>query len=1352
MSSFTGLHRLSLHLVLIQSRKHILTNTFSPKHTLFWRLKVLLFAGATLLLFEILLPQKAVAASCSTNTITRISAPGKFYIDSGTTPASLGMYVGYKITNNSGSAYSDLWVKLENFTGGIIGLGTNEDGIVHVGYLASGGTTTVYVYLKATGAPTGNTNSTAQQHTVSLYPSRPNLATSICGDDFSLVTEQTIQAQSNKVDNVVSGPIPSALGGIVTLTVTGETGILGATGFFSLSPASDPNWRANSYQLISSQVILSGGNTGLYNNQLYLSGLNKENTFYTTIYTFVAVDTTTTPTAVTPVNYIGSGNAQLKHNNTTTTGSGAAFPPIQPADNTVRISSKTANPTNLPTGGTVNYTITLTNSSQNSAIVLDDIVDTLPANTSYVAGSAKFNGASISNPTISGQTLTFRQLFSVPAINPTTGGNGTSVLTYQVVLPNVSGNYTNQVIGHIGDSVLIDTTLNITDNVPATASVTVGAATFSVSGTVFEDPNYGGGAGRPLSTTGTIVRLGAVVELYDSLGNFVATTTTDASGKYSFTVGSGNFRIRVVNRTVVSSRNLTTPAPTDPLLPVQTFRTDGSSGAAVGVVDRVGGEKPENSDPAVNTSTQTLAALNAITQSEVLSLTPVTVGTANINGLDFGFNFDTIVNTRDTGQGSLRQFVINSNAFANTGLAQVGQPAGKEVSIFMIPLPASLPIPTGLRTGLTNQLNTAGVAVIKLGTTLRITDADTSIDGRTQTNNIGNTNSLTLGSGGNVGVDNLSLAQLNAPEVELINSGSVIHGITVDGANATIQGIAIHGFGTIGNNRGDILLQAANPLVTQNAIGFTANSFTAPTTNQSQSGIVVNGSTNATITNNIIGFTNERGILGGRSAIDLSGLVIRENEIKQPGNVSGTTGQHSAIELSPNTIGNISITRNLLTDSQADSGIAIRPAVSGSSSNFLVQNNSILRNGAGNTSGFGILLQASSTNDLQGIKIDKNVLNQNRRGINSQQTAVTISKNVVSNSLGGYGIAIEAGKQKNKITQNSIFGNVGVGIDLGNTANGITPNNGAISTTISNQDLDYPLITLATINSGVLTTKGYVGNNPAGNAAFGNLILEFFIADNSPTDQNGEVVVGDNRSKPHGEGKTYIGSCTTDANGIFGNSTNPCTFSNAGTLGLTTATNITATATDSNGNTSEFSASPSSKANLILVKRITATTSAATGLRTDHSSYIHESGSTKDNDPAWPSNYLLGSIDPGQVRPGDEIEYTIYYLNNGENRISQAKICDAINKSLDFVPDFNSSNVAKGILLSPSGSTSQYLTNISGDDQGEYSNTSPTDCNLASNTTADQSTNTVVVDAASNSNPILGGAYGSIKFKVKVKS
>jgi hypothetical protein len=149
-------------------------------------------------------------------------------------------------------------------------------------------------------------------------------------------------------------------------------------------------------------------------------------------------------------------------------------------------------------------------------------------------------------------------------------------------------------------------------------------------------------------------------------------------------------------------------------------------------------------------------------------------------------------------------------------------------------------------------------------------------------------------------------------------------------------------------------------------------------------------------------------------------------------------------------------------------------------------------------------------------------------------------------------------------------------------------------------------------------------NTPSGMANIGNLTLEFFIADNTPADQNGEVIVGDTWSKPHGEGKTYIGFCTTDVNGIFGNTTNPCVFSNVGVLGLTNANNITATATDGNGNTSEFSANPSSKANLVLVKRITAITSAATGLTTNYGGFIDDAGQLT----MWQEQLIRGKYVP----------------------------------------------------------------------------------------------------------------------------
>jgi len=412
-------------------------------------------------------PLPAMAASCNVGTITRVSSP-VLYIDTGITPTPRGMYVGYRITNTSGSNYSDLWVKLENFAGGRVTLGTYEDGIMHVGPLASGASKMVYFYVMAsgTGAATGQT------HTVSLYSTRPDLAgSSVCGDNFSLSVEETIKAVANKIITTVAGPNPPELGGIMTLTVTGQTGTIGAGGIFAVSPASYADWPANAYQLVGTQITMTGGNTGTYSNTLYLSGLNSTSTDYTIVYTFVATATTVAPTTISPISQISSGT-QVKHNDT---GSGS-LAPIQPTVNNLSL-GKSASPNVLPLGGTTTYTVTLTNTGTVPA-TLDDLVDVLPSSpaaVSYVPGSARFNGSAIADPYISGQTLTFLNLFTVPA-------GGTSTLTYQATIPATLGTYINQVVGHIG-STQIDTTTLTTDNAPATASVSVGSADIVVTKT-----------------------------------------------------------------------------------------------------------------------------------------------------------------------------------------------------------------------------------------------------------------------------------------------------------------------------------------------------------------------------------------------------------------------------------------------------------------------------------------------------------------------------------------------------------------------------------------------------------------------------------------------------------------------------------------------------------------------------------------------------------------------------------------------------------------------------------------------------------------------------------------------------
>jgi hypothetical protein len=135
----------------------------------------------------------------------------------------------------------------------------------------------------------------------------------------------------------------------------------------------------------------------------------------------------------------------------------------------------------------------------------------------------------------------------------------------------------------------------------------------------------------------------------------------------------------------------------------------------------------------------------------------------------------------------------------------------------------------------------------------------------------------------------------------------------------------------------------------------------------------------------------------------------------------------------------------------------------------------------------------------------------------------------------------------NAILENSIYGNTLLGINLGSDL--VTPNNGTKNAALPNSDMDFPVITASNLLGTTLTVAGYVGSAP-NQGTFGNARVEFFKSDNDPSG--------------YGEGPTYLGFLTTDVNGNF-----------AGSLtvsGLAASDRITATATDTSNNTSEFAA------------------------------------------------------------------------------------------------------------------------------------------------------------------------------------
>ena len=129
-----------------------------------------------------------------------------------------------------------------------------------------------------------------------------------------------------------------------------------------------------------------------------------------------------------------------------------------------------------------------------------------------------------------------------PAVNITTS-YGVDVDTYDV----------SSYIG-VGETTAT-TSVNVGQDYVIMNAVVLKVPSNLVTGTVFEDVNYGGGSGRNLAAASGAAITGATIELYDSGSSLVDTQTTDTSGDYVFAgMANGSYSIRVVNNSVRSTR------------------------------------------------------------------------------------------------------------------------------------------------------------------------------------------------------------------------------------------------------------------------------------------------------------------------------------------------------------------------------------------------------------------------------------------------------------------------------------------------------------------------------------------------------------------------------------------------------------------------------------------------------------------------------------------------------------------------------------------------------------------------------------------------------------------------------
>jgi uncharacterized repeat protein (TIGR01451 family) len=182
--------------------------------------------------------------------------------------------------------------------------------------------------------------------------------------------------------------------------------------------------------------------------------------------------------------------------------------------------------------------------------------------------------------------------------------------------------------------------------------------------------------------------------------------------------------------------------------------------------------------------------------------------------------------------------------------------------------------------------------------------------------------------------------------------------------------------------------------------------------------------------------------------------------------------------------------------------------------------------------------------------------------------------------------------------------------------------------------------------------------------------------------------------------------------------------------------------------------------------------------------FVNQPNPSQDDTTNWPDDpidtdtspddFLIGSVNADAVRPGDEVEYTIYVLSAGAEGATNVQLCDRVPQNQTFVPDaYNSvpqigggiAGSDRGITVSYDGNYLSYTNSNDGDTARYYAPgvSLPDVCGTGVNTNG-----AIVVNLGQGATPTagtnLGGllspanavpatptdSYGFVRFKAKV--
>lgn len=484
----------------------------------------------------------------------------------------------------------------------------------------------------------------------------------------------------------------------------------------------------------------------------------------------------------------------------------------------------------------------------------------------------------------------------------------------------------------------------------------------------------------------------------------------------------------------------------------------------------------------------------------------------------------TVTNTNDAGAGSLRQAILDANAAA------------------------------GIHT-ITFNISGAGPHVITPTTNLpslgnpSITDPQSiTLDACTQPGASCSPTSIQP----QVQIDGSNVTGSN-PVVGINKTNDASGGMTVRGLSVTNG----PGFGIQGNRTAyQAVFQApSNMTLEYNYVGLAPDGSAAP----NAAGVVLAANTalpggnNNHIAHNVIsgntgvGFRTT-GLVTFVAPVNVTGLVIEDNIIGlDPTGASYRPNGAGGLQVLDT---NGAIVRNNTIAGNTTFGMEARRG----NANLLIQDNAIRDNGTqginfGSASGAFAAFVGPAT--LHGNTITSNssagITTTNASDIAVGGLGIGQANSIADN--GGKGVVIGASlldtSQRVTVRGNSIYNNGGLAIDLGN--DGVTPNDSDDSDTGPNLLTNFPLIT--EVKHGSLIVSGTYSGAP--NQTY---TLDFYSS------ENGDV-------SGYGPGQTWVGAESIITDGA-GNATFEFTFD----TDIPEGHIISATATDSVGNTSEFSA------------------------------------------------------------------------------------------------------------------------------------------------------------------------------------